>query len=601
MPLIDRDIESNDEELEDEQDEVDDEEEGEDISDDQEEVEELSDDGQEEAEEQSDDHVEIEEQSDDHVETEEQSDDHVEIEEQSDDQGETEDQSDDADEYPDADEEVDDEQESDPSENSSSESRAIQVEPDDDASEDPDASEEEVSDDEEEESDTTEPPNNGDTVIQMEPDDEEKPPRRRRRRPKKAKKEHWDIFFLICSFLLAIGVIGGIVYAVYYFGTRPLTCLPAQRYKWLKDVSKGNDTDFQNSLFNGLVTHSRMYSICDRIEKQGRSLRNDTWYGAVYLRNSSDEELFDKQIRAHMSEIFGGLPNHKKLMWTGFKYEWNNSTQLWDWKSPTKTIGDYQKFCDQTNWKEELLKRQDDSAKGDIFIVKDYGKTDACWQAYNSTQLAGIMGQASGTIPRLSFACESNKHNLTSGNDAMPGFFYPKHHKKDKFWVYGVSATIEDAKSECESKGSTLVTIDTLDKLNEVEHDALWDTAHYTDLDRFWTGGYLDISHNNTRNFKWHSGSPYKTQYSRDLFANITIEDLDAAIKKLSTSVEGISKDQLRDCGKHDYLYLGLYHPRVKDLTGREDGERGLTILNQGGSLDQDNSNFYVLCEKKSG
>lgn len=448
---------------------------------------------------------------------------------------------------------------------------------------------------------SSEPSSKGHTAIQMEPNDKDKSPTRQRQQPKKVieeKKKKWDVCFLLLTCLLALVVASCIIGGIYNFGNHPMKCFPHQTYKWLKDEPKTvcSTSEFQNSLFNGLVTHSRMYSICDRIEKQGRHLRNDD--GVVYFRTPSDEELFDKIIRAHMGEIFGGLPSYKKLMWTGFKFEWNSVSHQWDWNSPENGTEKYRNFCDKTDWEAELRNRPSDSDKSDIFIVKDFGRPDACWQAYSTIELADIMAQPKGTIPRLSFACESKKSNSTSGRDAMPGYFYPNYHKRNKYWVYGVSATIEDAKSECETKDSTLVTIDSLDKLNEVEHYVLWDTQNYTEFDSFWTGGYMNVSDTSTRNFKWH-GSTVVTPYAGELFANITSNDLNAAIQKLNSSIGSLNKNQLRDCGYPDYLYLGLYHPRVEDKTGRENGERGLTILNPDGSLDHDRTNFYVLCEKK--
>jgi hypothetical protein len=151
---------------------------------------------------------------------------------------------------------------------------------------------------------------------------------------------------------------------------------------------------------------------------------------------------------------------------------------------------------------------------------------------------------------------------------------------------------------ECENQGRQLVTIDSPAKLAQVEkalnETQLFDNVTHT----FWTGGYLDVSNGNaTRDIKWLGSANTVTKFSRELFKTIDEALLVTYIKDLEKSIKSISKDQMRDCSSHDYLYVGLYHPKAL----QNGTSRGLAMLNFNGVLDHDKTQNYVLCEKKSG
>ncbi len=568
MP-VDRDIESNDEELEDEQDEVDDQDE------------------------------EVGE-----------SDDHEEAEDQSDDQEEGKDPSDDADEDAVSDEEeVDDDQKSDTSKNSSRNDIAIQIEPDDDATEDPVASGGEEVDDEEE-SDSTAIRMESDDEVEPESDDEQVPPHTKCNSKR-------ILFWVLCTTVL-LALVGSVAFAIVAVvkankkepGKKETAyCLPIQSYNF--SVDEQREGVYQTSLFSGLVTHPRMVTICDRIGKPVRNEieRKAEWFGAVFLNNKEEEKLFDTIIRDNMGNIFGELPDEKRLMWTGCIYKWKTTSKTWEWfcqnKNPFK---DHQNFCNKTTWKEELTKLQADTKQlyeKDIYVVKDFGNENACWHLYNSKNLADIMGQPNGTIPRLSFACSSAdmrlpsvqnqfpsvKNTSTNGHDAMPGFFQPKV-ASGNFLIYAVSATIEDAKNECESQNSTLVTIDNFVKLKEVEDALRKDSNYWTISDQFWTGGYMDVSNRNRKDFKWFGSPNTTTEYSTELFPNFSNATLDKSIKKVHNLIRQF-RNQTKDCARSDYLYVGINHPKVPTAA------KGLIILNPEGEVNQDRFKAYVLCEKK--
>ena len=441
--------------------------------------------------------------------------------------------------------------------------------------------EEEVGDEENADEDESQVEPNDD----QEEEDEPAPPRpktRRKREKNSLKTCLWIGFFLFIGLILA----GGIGAILYFFVFKTADCFPIQSYEFLKDV-KMTTTDQQHSFFKGLVTHSRMLSICDRIDKE------------ISLTSKELEDEFNTNFKTVMNDTFKDLPDEKRLMWTGCYYTYaGEPTSKWEEKCSI----DYTKhnnFCNKTTWKTELATLEaETNMKEAIFVVKDFGKPDGCWQLYNTTKLTSIMGQPEGTTPRLSFACTSKQG--ASGNDAMPGSFKPASTRlgTSDFFIYKISTVFEDAFMECEKQKQQLVTIDNPEKLTTVEN-AIQDEVMSDPAARFWTGGFLDVSdENNKKDIKWQGSTTTITQFSKDTFRAFTDASLGTAIEMLKKSIKSIKKKQVKECASRDYLYVGLHHPKAGK--GNE-AKQGLTILNDKGSLKLDTDKFFVLCEKKSG
>ena len=148
---------------------------------------------------------------------------------------------------------------------------------------------------------------------------------------------------------------------------------------------------------------------------------------------------------------------------------------------------------------------------------------------------------------------------------------------------------------------------------NKVLSGISWSTANRRHLKKrkgnvklkiinwFWTGGYLNLSSIGkipSRDFEWHDGSSKKiTTHSTELFKQFSSAQLDTAIENRVESFNKFCNDQVRDCAKlGNLLYVGPLHPKTHQGTS----SRGLTILNPYGAyLNQDDENFYVMCERK--
>jgi len=169
------------------------------------------------------------------------------------------------------------------------------------------------------------------------------------------------------------------------------------------------------------------------------------------------------------------------------------------------------------------------------------------------------------------------------------------------FLIYGEPATLEEAKRECQAEDYQLVIIDSPAKLHEVEEALMKDSNYNTISDKFWTGGYLNLSSIGkiaSRDFEWHDGSSKKiTTHSTELFKQFSSAQLDTAIENRVESFNKFCNYQVRDCAKlGNLLYVGLLHPKTHQGTS----SRGLTILNPYGAyLNQDDDYFYVMCERK--
>lgn len=75
-------------------------------------------------------------------------------------------------------------------------------------------------------------------------------------------------------------------------------------------------------------------------------------------------------------------------------------------KTPFK-ISNTNNFCDEVGWENELRSLQTNSTnpeKDHIYLIKDYGQSNACWKLFLPKQSIGMMGQ-NDTIPRLPYAC----------------------------------------------------------------------------------------------------------------------------------------------------------------------------------------------------
>jgi len=125
----------------------------------------------------------------------------------------------------------------------------------------------------------------------------------------------------------------------------------------------------------------------------------------------------------------------------------------------------------------------------------------------------------------------------------MPGHFKPKYSSvfhKDKYVVYGVSATFEDAVKECKSNGVQfdLVTIENEIKLAEVE-SVLRESTHQPrnlKYDKMWTKGYVDGITDDI----WMRATPadnriieMKMKYSDQLFKSFKQEQFQVAMTNL--------------------------------------------------------------------
>ena len=332
------------------------------------------------------------------------------------------------------------------------------------------------------------------------------------------------------------------------------TCYPRQKYEWLVDLDLPDSSPYKSiSLFSGNVTYWRMLSICNRIDIESRNKNaSDESYGALYLTNKKMEDKIDDIIyNDYSDQIFGSsLPNEKKLLWTGWAYEYR--PKHYDWvvingqQNPEATN---RNFCNKLNWIEGLDKRQYEQ-KGVIYVVKNYGRwSDAgCWEFYTAKELLEIMGQPANTIPRLFFACPSvrSKKEIDgntkkySGKTAMPGEFAPMEDiaggrpydvNKRHFKLYGVSATFDDALDHCKkvSHEHRLPTVNNDLSLQFIQN-ALIESAKNvkpkTDYDRLWTGGVYDASlpdYNN--NIEWrvppsgaHRTNLFKSNYEATIF-----------------------------------------------------------------------------------
>lgn len=156
--------------------------------------------------------------------------------------------------------------------------------------------------------------------------------------------------------------------------------------------------NLHTALFSGKETHSKMLSICKRFGSKQRNLQ--AWLDEQTTIGS--EAGFDRIIRAYEDCIF---ESNTKLMWTGCFYEHNQTKTNCETTLP---LNDANNFCDKVGWEKELNNLQTDVTnpeKDRIYIIKDYRKSDACWQLYLPKQLMNITGQTLGTIPRLPFAC----------------------------------------------------------------------------------------------------------------------------------------------------------------------------------------------------
>ncbi len=111
------------------------------------------------------------------------------------------------------------------------------------------------------------------------------------------------------------------------------------------------------------------------------------------------------------------------------------------------------------------------------------------------------------------------------------------------FLIYGEPATLEEAKRECQAEDYQLVIIDSPAKLHEVEEALMKDSNYNTISDKFWTGGYLNLSSIGkiaSRDFEWHDGSSKKiTTHSTELFKQFS--SLKALAEHIETGHQNLS------------------------------------------------------------
>jgi len=220
-------------------------------------------------------------------------------------------------------------------------------------------------------------------------------------------------FWIILLIIVTLGSIG----AALYFGLTstqattpctetnnpPVTKSTTSDYKWLKDEPLLYSKFKFTNLYSGLVTHSKMLSICKPNSKNRLTI--EEW--KRYLSPDEAERDFDRNIRTNEGSIFESLPIENRLMWTGCFFEHNNKETNCKTEFP---FTDENNFCN-VQWEKELMELQTDSINVEqerIYIVKDYGKPNSCWQLYLPKQITSIMNQPSDSNPRLPFACLTN-------------------------------------------------------------------------------------------------------------------------------------------------------------------------------------------------
>ncbi len=385
-------------------------------------------------------------------------------------------------------------------------------------------------------------------------------------------------------------------------------CYERQKYEWIKDEvipSSPEKEKYRISIFSGLVTHERMYSVCDRINRGSRKLEVNVSYGALYFNKEFDEARADKIIRDNQKTIFKDLEANERLLWTGVVYQWKDN----EWKVNYQTKPEiYNSFCNRSTYESTLAKLKADQ-KENIYVVKDYrhGRIErkhACWQLYTSTQLVDIMGQPVGTFARLPFVCSSRNDTGTSGREAMPGNFSHRYPSSDgNFIIYGVSATREEARKECKAHGGNLVIVNHYQKL-EILEDYLKNSSHRlrSDDDMVWTAGYLNMIPDSKGSTDWikYDGCENITRNSNEIFSTHFTTDKSAkekfelAKKDLIENRKRSKRDEnYSDCNglnRHNSeLYVGIEN--------NQKGRKGLAILNINGHLDMDRVRANVFCE----
>ena len=182
-----------------------------------------------------------------------------------------------------------------------------------------------------------------------------------------------------------------------------------ETYQWLADENteywkKGMFPNMHIGIFVGQVTQRNMFSICNRIN---RPSRNDEYSAALFYRDleKSDKEILQVQmitdftIRRYSDKIFVGgdgklLPATKRLLWSGWAYEWQQENENWITRNKESNPLDLDiinsRFCNR-DWKTEFdnLTRTLDK-KQMIYVVKDFGEADPnyiCWQLYTTEKL----------------------------------------------------------------------------------------------------------------------------------------------------------------------------------------------------------------------
>ncbi len=310
-------------------------------------------------------------------------------------------------------------------------------------------------------------------------------------------------------------------------------------------------------------------------------------------------------------------------MWTGVTFNHDKTNWVGNYQKDPSEYG-FERFCNKnkTKWKDDLNTSK--SKNETVYVVKNYEKReDACWELYTAKELVEVMDQPVGSIPRLHFSCSSPNTTDTNGEQAIPGKFYPKIHKKmdgKEYWIYAVPATIEDARKECAANKPQLVFIDSQDKgINPLKKalDEAWKefselklskTTETTDRDhvkifravgdRVWTGGYLDVFSKEKGLFQWHAENPAgnetRTRWDDKDYRELFKKDfsLDGAIGKLKPSITEYEKGRQKgkDCNVRTDLYVGLEN-------GFDDKDPKLIILNPDGELDPDAVTAHVVCE----
>ena len=311
--------------------------------------------------------------------------------------------------------------------------------------------------------------------------------------PIKSKMRFW--FVIGAAIVVTIGAIALCCVLFIVPSTEPtFRTFPPRTFNWIKDVDfHSSSTTWRVSLFSGLVTFSRMTTLCNRIKIAENN--NNSLPSILNIDAASEEAVIDAIIRGNKDVIFASISENQRLLWTGlFFSDYDQASRKWMINTMEKDGRiPYTNFCDPS-WEMDLDENKNNFDW--MFVVKDYrgNRIDtepACWRLVGTKR--------DGDEPRFSFICSSRASNTTTTGQIaerpMPG----QRIEQGSFIVYGAQANYEDAVAECQAQGAHLVTYDTEEKAEQLEQ-LLEETVSLRSSDGHnngfafsWTGRHIDM------------------------------------------------------------------------------------------------------------